>query len=109
MQVDASAGIEGGSATEMIFEADGGSISNLDPVFYCTEKNQYWTAVAGKMLPVKGGKTRNYFIQAEEVLWDYAPEGFNRITGKNFTEAEDVFVTNFVGSVYLKCLYFGCV
>jgi FtsP/CotA-like multicopper oxidase with cupredoxin domain len=54
--------------------------------------------------------TREYFISADEVVWDYAPLGRNEITGKPFGAREDVFVAHGpgrVGSRYLKCLYRG--
>jgi hephaestin len=43
-------------------------------------------------------------------VWDYAPEGFDRITGKPFDATADVFVKRGpgrIGSRYLKCLYRG--
>jgi hypothetical protein len=53
-------------------------------------------------------KTRKYYIQAEEVNWDYAPQGKNVITGKPFTSEEAVFTKSSpssLGSKYRKCLY----
>src|ERR1044071_4372097 len=38
------------------------------------------------------GKTRTYFIAADEVQWDYAPSGKNLITGKPFDDVANVFV-----------------
>jgi len=54
------------------------------------------------------GRTRTYFIAADEVRWDYAPLGFNNITGQRFGEAENVFVQqgpDRIGKVYVKALY----
>ena len=54
------------------------------------------------------GRTRTYFIAADEVRWDYAPLGFNNITGQPFGEAENVFVQqgpDRIGKVYVKALY----
>jgi hephaestin len=54
------------------------------------------------------GVTRTYFIAADEVQWDYAPLGFNNITGEPFDEAANVFVQNGpdrIGSKYIKALY----
>lgn len=54
------------------------------------------------------GKTRTYYIAAEIVEWDYAPQGKNAITGEPFGEAENVFVKSgdgLVGSKYKKALY----
>jgi hypothetical protein len=66
----------------------------------------YWSTVAGSGLPA--GTTRTSYISADEVVWDYAPTGKNVLTGKAFTDDEDVFVKNGpgrIGSKYLKCLY----
>ena len=38
-----------------------------------------------------GGQTREYFIAAEEVDWDYAPSGKDLITGEPFSESAQVF------------------
>ena len=40
-------------------------------------------AGAGRACP---GKTRTYFIAADEVQWDYAPSGTNLITGEPFDD-----------------------
>ena len=56
----------------------------------------------------RGGHVREYFIAAEEELWDYAPTGMNQMSGMPFTEEEDVFVgrgPDRIGSTYLKALY----
>ena len=53
-------------------------------------------------------QVRTYFIAADEVEWDYAPLGFNNITGQPFDEAANVFVANGpdrIGSKYIKALY----
>jgi len=54
------------------------------------------------------GKTRTYFIAADEVQWDYAPSGKNLITGKPFDDVANVFVApgpDRVGHVYAKSQY----
>jgi hephaestin len=54
------------------------------------------------------GRTREYFIAADEVAWDYAPTGINQITGEPFGEQENVFVEqgpDRIGKVYIKALY----
>lgn len=54
------------------------------------------------------GKTRTYFIAADEVNWDYAPSGKNLITGQPFDDVANVFVQagpDRIGHVYLKSLY----
>jgi len=51
---------------------------------------------------------RQFFIAAEEVEWDYAPYGFNRISGEPFSEMDGIWVTpsgNRIGSVYTKAVF----
>ena len=53
-------------------------------------------------------QTRTYYIAADEVDWNYAPQGKNMITGEPFTDDENVFVQNGpdrIGSTYRKALY----
>src|SRR4051795_4706537 len=53
-------------------------------------------------------QTRTYYIAADEVTWDYAPQGRNMITDQPFTDEENVFVKNGadrIGSKYRKMLY----
>jgi FtsP/CotA-like multicopper oxidase with cupredoxin domain len=55
-----------------------------------------------------GQKTRTYYIAADLVNWNYAPQGRNLITGKPFTDEENVFVQRGpqrVGSTYRKALF----
>jgi FtsP/CotA-like multicopper oxidase with cupredoxin domain len=55
-----------------------------------------------------GGVVRTYYIAAEEVLWDFAPDDSNNVTGDAFTEDENVFVQNGpsrIGDTYRKALY----
>ena len=54
------------------------------------------------------GKTRTYYIAADEVNWDYVPSGKNLITGKPFDDVANVFMApgpDRVGHVYLKSEY----
>lgn len=54
------------------------------------------------------GRTHTYYIAADEVAWDYAPSGTNRITGKPFGSLEDIWVGNGpdrIGRVYKKAIY----
>lgn len=54
------------------------------------------------------GVDRVYYLAADQVIWDYAPDGRNLIHDRAFTEEENVFVghaRNRIGSRYLKCLY----
>ena len=56
------------------------------------------------------GQVRTYYIAADQVLWDYAPDGINDITGKPFTEEQQVFTQNGpnrIGHRYYKSLYRG--
>jgi FtsP/CotA-like multicopper oxidase with cupredoxin domain len=56
----------------------------------------------------KPGKLRTYYIAADEVRWDYAPQGHNLVTGRPFTDDENVFVgrgAQRIGSAYKKALY----
>ena len=55
-----------------------------------------------------GSKTRTYYIAADPVDWDYAPEGVSEISGKPFNHDEDVFVgqgKHRIGKTYRKALY----
>ena len=63
-----------------------------------------------KAVAATPGKVRNYFIAADEVLWDYAPSDSNQVTGQPFTDDENVFVQNGptrIGDTYRKALYRG--
>jgi len=53
-------------------------------------------------------RTRTQFIAADEVDWDYAPSGINKITGQPFDDEANVFVQqgpDRIGRVYRKALY----
>ncbi len=52
--------------------------------------------------------TRTYYVAAEEVEWDYAPEGQELMMGHPFTEDQNVFVEpsdSRIGSIYHKVRY----
>jgi len=52
------------------------------------------------------GELREYWVGADEVMWDYAPSfPINRMTGEEFTEDQRVFVEDGIGRVYMKSLY----
>src|SRR5256885_3715991 len=54
------------------------------------------------------GVTRTYYVAADEVAWDYAPSGMNKITGQPFGDTENVFMQNGpdrIGRVYKKAVY----
>jgi FtsP/CotA-like multicopper oxidase with cupredoxin domain len=66
----------------------------------------YWSAVAGH--DRGGGHLRTYYIEADEVSWDYAPSGRNQVTGEPFDDKAATYTqrtTDRIGSKYLKCLY----
>jgi manganese oxidase len=55
-----------------------------------------------------GGKVRTYYIAADKVRWNYAPDHRNMITGRRFGPQENVFVKRRVGRIgsrYVKSLY----
>src|SRR2546421_3919160 len=55
-----------------------------------------------------GGTTRTYYVAADEVAWDYAPSGINKISGAPFGDTENVFMQNGpdrIGKVYRKAVY----
>jgi manganese oxidase len=64
----------------------------------------------GSATPEAAGRTREYFVAAEEIDWDYAPAGTNLISGERFGDAERVFTErgpDRIGSVYRKAVYRG--
>ncbi len=64
----------------------------------------------GSSQEVATGKTREYFVQAEEINWSYAPTKKNQITNAPFTKDELVFARGAdgkVGGTYKKCVYRG--
>jgi len=55
-----------------------------------------------------GGKIRSYYIAADEVDWDYAPGGVNKMMGIKFDGYSKVFVEkgpHRIGTVYRKAIY----
>lgn len=53
-------------------------------------------------------QTRNYFIAADEVAWNYAPAGTNVFSGAPFDEEANKCVQagpDRIGSTHTKCLY----
>ena len=54
------------------------------------------------------GKTRTYYIAADEVDWDYAPGGVNKMMGMKFDGYSKVFTErgpHRIGTVYRKAIY----
>ena len=69
----------------------------------------YWGDVAGAPF-ANNGVTRPYYIAADQVDWNYAPDGTNDITGEPFDDVANTFVATGpgrIGSKYVKCLYRG--
>lgn len=53
-------------------------------------------------------QTRVYYVAADEVRWNYAPDGKNDITGKAFDDTANTYVKRGplrIGSTYIKALY----
>src|SRR3984957_18137313 len=46
------------------------------------------------------GKTRTYYIAADEVDWDYGPDGINKMMGMNFDGYAATFMQSGPPSVY---------
>ena len=54
------------------------------------------------------GRVRTYYIAADEVVWDYAPQGTNVIAGRPFAGIENLWTQpgpTQIGSKYKKALY----
>jgi FtsP/CotA-like multicopper oxidase with cupredoxin domain len=54
------------------------------------------------------GQTRVYYVAADKVRWDYAPQGRNLVTGQRFDDQANVFVKSGpgrIGRVYVKAQY----
>jgi manganese oxidase len=55
-----------------------------------------------------GGRVRTYYVAAEEVEWDYAPLGIDKVTGKPFEGTSAAFTQpgpQRIGHIYRKALY----
>jgi len=54
------------------------------------------------------GKVHTYYVAADEVEWDYAPSGLNKMMGMKFEGYPEVFVEqgpHRIGKVYRKAIY----
>jgi len=54
------------------------------------------------------GKVRVYYVAADEVEWDYAPDGINKMMGMKFSGYPNVFIEqgpHRIGKVYRKAVY----
>ena len=57
---------------------------------------------------VPAGKTRTYYVAADEVQWDYAPSGHDEAMGMEFDEIGKAFTESGphrIGKVYKKAVY----
>jgi manganese oxidase len=65
------------------------------------------------LIPVTQGppeRTRSYYILATSSVWDYSPEGYNKVQDRPFTPFEEQFATaggNRIGSQYTKGMFVG--
>ncbi len=56
----------------------------------------------------RGGTQREYWISADEVMWDYAPSAeydTNLMSGQPFTDDQKIFLEYGIGRIYLKSVY----
>jgi hephaestin len=58
--------------------------------------------------PASSGKVRTYYVAADEVEWNYAPDGMNKMMGMKFEGYAKVFTEqgpHRIGTTYRKALY----
>jgi len=58
--------------------------------------------------PAAAGKVRNYYVAADEVEWNYAPDGINKMMGMKFEGYPKVFAEqgpHRIGTTYRKAVY----
>jgi hypothetical protein len=102
--VVAAVALNDGSGSAQAADMSGMTMGTAD-----TKAAHYWQSVAGASFR-STGVTRTYYIAADEVVWDYAPDGRNDITGQPFDDVADTYVRSApgrIGSKYVKCLYRG--
>jgi FtsP/CotA-like multicopper oxidase with cupredoxin domain len=66
------------------------------------------TPLSKAQTAASAGKTRTYYIAADEVEWDYAPSGMNKMMGMKFEGYPLTFVeqgSHRIGKVYRKAVY----
>jgi len=96
-----------GSPTPVYAGSDDDSMAGMD--MSAMQGATYWQNVSGGASQ-SDGTTRTYYIGADQVNWDYAPQGTDEITGKPFDDVADTYVKTGpgrIGSTYRKCLYRG--
>lgn len=77
-------------------------------MFLCTGVAMLVLGGAVSPARAQSGRTHTYYIAADEVAWDYAPSGENRITGQPFGDLENIWMESGpdrIGRVYKKALY----
>lgn len=65
-------------------------------------------AICPPLHAASAGKTRTYYIAAEEATWDYAPAGRDVVMGMDFDDGATVFVgrsADRIGSKYKKAIF----
>jgi multicopper oxidase len=104
------------AATASAQTPEAGSMASVKPGESSGSMGSMGMSDRGHWERVRGGRfhwdgtTRTYYISADQVAWDYAPHGYNRITGAAFDDVANAYVKNGpnrIGSTYRKCLYRG--
>jgi len=97
----------GGAPGPVYAGSDDDSMAGMD--MGAMQGANYWQDVSGGGFQ-SDGVTRTYYISADQVNWNYAPQGTNEITGEPFDDVADTYVKSGpgrIGSRYVKCLYRG--
>ena len=97
----------GGAPGPVYAGSDDDSMAGMD--MGAMQGASYWQDVSGGGFQ-SDGVTRTYYIGADQVNWNYAPQGTNEITGEPFDDVADTYVKSGpgrIGSRYVKCLYRG--
>jgi hephaestin len=97
------------SAALVVNGCSSSSASRHDHMSMPMDGSGYWSSVAGGPFRTNG-RTRTYYLAADVVAWNYAPDGRNDVTGKPFDAVADTYVKTGpgrIGSTYDKCLYRG--
>jgi FtsP/CotA-like multicopper oxidase with cupredoxin domain len=78
------------------------------PTRTVTPEEPHPKALAASAAPASAAQTRTYFIGADSVKWNYAPDNKNDITGQPWDEVSGKYTSagpSRIGSTYLKSLY----
>lgn len=84
------------------------SIGGLLLLVGCLSDDPAGPSLDASSNPYSRAHTRWFYIAADDVAWDYAPLGYNAITGQPFDDVANVFVQpgpDRIGDTYLKVLY----